>query len=421
MELKFDKRTDSPRRNPKRFWVLLLLVGIFMSLGCEGSEWIGRMIIGAGRAYFGWFQEGAQESISTFYSAAPGDADDYHNVIWGYNFIELTGVFTPTNSTEQGSTWSIDLETVPEVVPLEVSQSILDEFGEKGYLAFRVPHAPPTYTASSIFSPTLSLTYYAPPTSTTSTVTMTKLTRRTEYEATVNATYPITDGKSHWEVWWLPDGQVFPVPDEPFRTESTSLRFDYLIDLGDGVPSANCAGCPISYLIWNGYTFIGPFQEFIVLMVGPSGGDPAVTFDMCGPPSNPSMLWFIRPTEPITHEHCLENDDSLAHTFDLDFSSSQNWNYQYYTQTNQVGSDPVPLVGNQVDLAAYGAVRILAVVTPPVSEDDTMRETYTVQATVQDDPTMWATASSLALAPSYQLDESGSLPYTIYLPVVLRE
>jgi hypothetical protein len=159
------------------------------------------------------------------------------------------------------------------------------------------------------------------------------------------------------------------------------------------------------------------------MMVGPSAGDPAVTFDLCGPPSTPTVLWDIRPTEAITHEHCLENDDSLAHTFTLDFSSSQNWNYQYYTQANQVGANPVPLVGNQVNLAAYSAVRILAVVTPPVSESDTMRETFTVQATAQDDPALWATASSLALAPAYQLNEGsqgGGSQYLIYLPLVTK-
>jgi len=385
---------------------------MFMSLGCEGSEWIGRLIIAIGRAYFGWFQESFQESAPIFYGASPDETSDHRSLIWGINSFEATGVFTPTNATGQGLTWLIDVEATTQ----EVSQSILDEFGEKGYFAFRVPHAPPTYTVSSIISPTLSLTYYAPPTSTTSAVTTTIFTRRTEYESAVNAAYPIADGKTHWEAWWLPDGRAFPIPDEPFRTEGRSVQFNYQIDLGDDVNAADCAGCPLAYLIWNGYTFIGPFQEFIVL----SAGDPSVTFDLCGQPSVPTALWDIRPTEPITHEHCLENDDSLAHTFNLDFSSSQNWNYQYYTQANRVGADPVPLVENQVSLAAYGSVRILAVVTPPVSEDDTMRETFTVRATAQEDPTMWATASSLALAPSYQLNEGGGAQYTIYLPLVIR-
>ena len=33
---------------------------------------------------------------------------------------------------------------------------------------------------------------------------------------------------------------------------------------------------------------------------------------------------------------------------------------------------------------------------------------------------MWATASSLALAPSYQLDEGGGSLHKIYLPLVIR-
>ncbi len=63
-----------------------------------------------------------------------------------------------------------------------------------------------------------------------------------------------------------------------------------------------------------------------------------------------------------------------------------------------------------------GCMRILAVSTPPITDTDTMRETFMVTATSTVSPTVWADTFGLALAPAYRLREG----FAMYLPLVLR-
>ena len=406
---------DSTQKKPKLRRIIPLIIAILAlnTLGCwEVVCWLW-----ACSYCSSWPIDQVADGTGQ-YAASGGGVHVWHEV-------GVTGVFTPTGSTGPAGFEVAGFDS--DVVAIQDWDAMLDEAVEKGYLAIRVPHAPPTYTASMIVSPTVEFTYYSPPVTTTKTTISITVTRRDEYSATVNARYPITDGQSHWEVWWTPEGAEPPIPDEPFRFDGDVWpppgAVEYGIDLG--VDGRTCAGCPLEYLFYNGYVFIGPFRTTIKFW-GEVSGNPLATFDQCHEASKPTIMQGITPTVPFTHEHCLMNLDALTHTYTLGWSSSENWNYTFYTQTNEVGSVPVPLMGNQVTLgpgdwsAHEDEVRILAVLTPTITVSDTMRETFFITATsvVSDD--VQAVAFSFALAPAYQLDESEGR-FKIYLPLVLRD
>jgi uncharacterized repeat protein (TIGR01451 family) len=329
--------------------------------------------------------------------------------------VGVTGIFTPTGS---GGRAGFEIEGLDiQAAAIQDWATMFDEVVEKGYLAVRVPHAPPTYTTSAIITPSVEFSYYSPPATTTMTTVSISVTRRAEYEPAVNARYPITDGQSHWEVWWIPEGYDPPIPDEPFRLEGDEwpvpAAVEYIIDLGDA-DGRVCNGRHIDYLVYNGYVFIGPFRTTITYPTEVPGG-PLVEFDHCYGVSKPTIAQGITPTVPFTHEHCLINLDEIEHTYTLEWTSSENWNYTFYTRANEDGSVPALLVGNQINLEPYDfdisahddEVQILAVLTPPITTDDSMRETLFLTATSVISPDVQAIAYSFAFAPSYQLDENG--------------
>ena len=79
-------------------------------------------------------------------------------------------------------------------------------------------------------------------------------------------------------------------------------------------------------------------------------GNPLVSFDHCYGESKPTVIQTFEPNVPFTLEHCLMNLDDEAGTYRLDFSSSENWDYSYFTQANEPGAEIISLVGNQVTL-----------------------------------------------------------------------
>lgn len=338
--------------------------------------------------------------------------------------VGVTGVFTPAGAGGQAgfSLQEFDTPTVEEW------ESMFNEVVEKGYMAIRVPHAPPTYTPSIIVSPTIEFNYYSPPVTVTRTTVSIPVTRRAEYEAAVNDRFPITDGRSHWEVWWVPDGYEPPIPDEPFRLDGSVWprpgEMHYRIVLG--THGRNCAGCTLGYLFYNGYVFLGPFETTIEFWPG-IPGNPPVAFDSCFGVSQPTAMLTISPTVPFTHEHCLINLDAVTHTYTLAWSSSEQWDYTFYTQRNEWGAVAVPFAADQVTLAPYNSVyderddevRILAVFTPTAAITDTMRETFMITATSIVSSDVQATAYSFALTPFYRLDE-GLGKHKVYLPLALK-
>mgnify|MGYP001138975122 CR=1 FL=1 len=347
----------------------------------------------------------------------------------------MTGVYTPTTTARGLSLATAHGETPP----------ILDELAEKAYVAVRVPHAPPNHTESSLSAGippgaphAMTFNYYSPPSASTPTRVPITLTRRAEYEALVNSRFPIADGKSHWEVWWLPEGESFPVPDQPFRLQADSIprpfELYFRADFKDGDP-LDCAGDKVQVLLYNSYVFIGPY-DFLVHFTGHVPPlEPLLTLGTtCGYYGEglfPTFLQSITATVPITHVQCLENWDLVTRTFTIDAASSQGWDYDYYYQAAEPGASPVPVAGVPFTVTVGpftpswppGMLGILAVHTPDATLDDTVRETFELTATSVISPDVQDSAFSTALGTGYRLDEEAAQEdvWSLYLPVLVRK
>jgi len=390
--------------------IVMALVYAFLIMGCGIFE---ACSILHGRGY-------SETNFESHISSALAT-----NQIYVWLDFGATGIISPTESVTQLVTSPLQPGGTV-IIPI----SLVNELSDKGYLAVRVPHAPPTYTQSSIISATIDFTYREPPDAADQTTVPVTVTQRNEYLAAVNARYPITDGKSHWEVWWLPEGERFPLPNGAFRLEGgwpTALEIFFVLDFGTGVPGVNCAGCPVEVLLYNGYTYIGPFTYPLVIEEDPPpAGNPLVAFGpRCGALST---VQTITPTVPFTHTHWLESYDTVGRTFTITASSSQNWDYMYYTKRpNQ--SELVPVAGvpftvtmgpRPNDWPFADCIGIMAVNTPTISIIDTLRETFAITATSVISPDVQATNRSFALAPSYQLNEGAAQRWHLFLPVLMK-
>jgi hypothetical protein len=309
----------------------------------------------------------------------------------------------------------------------------LDDLAENGYVAIRVPHAPPGYAPSQLGVPayypnTIEFSYFMPPDAPARTTIPVTITRIAAYETIVNQRFPISDGKSHWEVWWL-DGNEFPIPDGTFRLVDgfpQAVEVVFQIDFGSGTSALDCAGCPVEVLLYNGYTFIGPFSVPIVLEgTNPSPpGNPRVAFNMC-PSQFGSRVQYITPTVRFTHTYWLGNFDTVTRTFTMNDGSSQGWGYTWYSGPEGDPATLAPGTPFTIDVgpSATGeyptCVQVLAAYNPTIAVTSTLRETLILTATSTVSPAVWAQTASMALAPGYQLDEGGG--NNQYLPTVLRQ
>jgi hypothetical protein len=322
-------------------------------------------------------------------------------------FLRLWGIYTPTTP---GSSPSLRL-------PLAGAGGVdVPTLEQSGFIAIRVPHAPPTFTVSSITTMTVQFTYRQPPGAPNVTTVPIAVTRRTEYEAMVNARFPITDGRSHWEVWWLPPGGQFPIPTQPFELQfwDPPLRVEYKIDFGAGADARACGGCVLEYQLYNGHVFMGTTRN---MRISGATANALVLFDRCGAPT---LMTAITPTVAFTHTHCLSNHDLVARTFDLQFSSSRNWNYTYFTQRTEPGYPLQALAGNQVTLdpsTGVEGLHIYAVTTPPITNEDAVRETFMITATSTVSPSVQATGVSWSIPPAYSLNEG---IWRLLLPLIWR-
>jgi len=340
--------------------------------------------------------------------------------------VRAAGVYSPALT---GGPLALDwLKAGDAVKPLP---SYLDELAQKGYLAIRVPHAPPAYTSSSLIpgipssgSPhAVEFNYYSPPDVITRTTAPVTVTRVLTYEDIVNAKYPINDGKSHWEVWWV-QGNQFPIPADTFRLKDEwppPIAVKFRVDVGSGGNASSLAGQMVEVLLYNGYTFIGPFRAPLVIEFSLSKpNNPPVVFDQaCG--YFATYLQYITPTAPFTHTHFLGNYETKARTYTITASSSQGWAYTYYYGSPSQRAPGLPFT---VTVGAGTGdfpecIQISAICTPTIPVTSTVRETFTITATSTVSPTtVWASATSVALAPGYQLNEEGG--FKLYLPLVLR-
>jgi hypothetical protein len=352
-----------------------------------------------------------------------GDQINQSEGIWVYYEFGATGIFTPTNGIVNAGGGKLEGVSSPAVSSWE---TILQDARKDGFIAIRVPHAPPTFTVSSIVSPTVTFSYYAPPTSTVKTTVPITFTRRADLDVKVENKFP-SDQTAHWEVWWLPDEFEIPIPDKPFRLASdefphtVNVRFG--IDLG--VPGESCAGCTLEYVYYNGSIWIGPYKTAISLYPPDLAGNPKLFFDECYGASQPTITTVYTPTVPITIEHCLMNLDDQQHTATFEISSSQNWDYTFYTQANTLTSEPVPWEGEPITLEPqdWGSVddeiRFFAVFTPTETIDLALQETYILTATSTITPSIQTTTYSMVFGRQYTLDLSGSK--VIFLPMIIQK
>jgi hypothetical protein len=336
---------------------------------------------------------------------------------------------------------ALDIGLTGVVTPTTTTSGMFDDLAAKGYVGVRVPHMPPAYTASSLIGgmkglPAVEFSYWpvtktipmtAPSAAAIRTTVPVTVVRRTDLESTVNSRWPITDGRSHWEVWWLPPGDQFPIPDQPFELKDEwpqPIEITFRIDFGAGADASLCAGCPIEVVAYNGYAFIGPYTSQIVLEDTPSpAGNPLVGFGArCG---SPSLVQEITSTVPFTQTHWLESYDTVARTYTLNAASSRGWAYTYYYQ---IGANPPVAVAGPPFNVTLGpkpddwpwatCAQIMAVYTPTLAATDAVRETFNITATSTVSPTVRASSVSFTLGPAYTLNEGGG--YRVLLPLVLK-
>lgn len=339
--------------------------------------------------------------------------------------VNVSGVFTPTD----------DGRIIPDGAA-EPAAADLDLLASQGYLGVRVPHAPPTYTVTSIGTgdgPGATFRYFAPPASGVATSVPVTLTRRVELEVALNARFPITDGRSHWEVWWLPDGVPLPMPDGPFRLAGdapTPFTFEFRADFGADAVDA-CSGCTYEYVVFDGATLHGPFDGLLVY--GNDWGLPRATFGThCRhfPPEAPIVSSvLLAPGEPYTYTFCLENYDVIGHTFAVEAASEQGWAYTYYTQTvppfGQVAPPPV-LVGPgpfQVNAPPSGEfdpgmLLIYAAATPDFAAGTGVRELLQISAQSNLSPTVHADVLAVGFSSAFDPQDAER---RTYLPTITKQ
>lgn len=335
-----------------------------------------------------------------------------------------SGVYTPTGESQV---------TLPgQAAPAALN---LDTLAADGFVAVRLPHAPPSYTVSSLIaghSPGergARFNYFAPPTSTVMTSVPVTLTRRAEYEQAINARFPITDGKSHWEVWWLPAGASFPLPDGPFRLENNyppPVELQFVADFGGGFEN-DCNGCGYDYVAFDGVSFHGPYAGTLVVN---GAASPVLSFGSeCTyqTPSIPtSAAVLLAPGEPFTMTFCLENYDGIAHDVNLVSDSQQAWAYTIYTQT--VGTPATPVQAGAAPFSLHvpamqsfwpGMVAIHAVYTPTFAVDASINEALDLTATSLLSPTL--SARGVGLGFSNGFDPQNNAGANLYLPLTVKE
>jgi len=337
--------------------------------------------------------------------------------------IKESGVYSPTLALAEGND---EIQGLP---------SYLDELAGNGYLAIRVPHAPPTYAASRLIPGTqgsanaVEFRYYMPPDSPAAITIPISITRMTAYEDAVNALYPINDGRSHWEVWWI-GADRFPIPSDTFRLKKEwpqAIEVQFQIDFGEGTHATDCADCSLEMLVYNGYTFIGPTDIPLVIEGAPSSQAPLVAFDQGCPEGDATYLQNISPSAPFTQTHWLGNFDTVARTFRITADSSQGWDYAYYYgqsgQPLQLAPEPPFTIsvqpGQPGGWPPPPCVAITAVYTPSITLTESLRETLRITATDVISPGIWADTASYALTPGYQLDEEGN-PFKLYAPLMIK-
>ncbi len=309
-----------------------------------------------------------------------------------HELIYSTGIYTPDGYT------SVSAQSAPAVPALE----------EHGYLGIKVPHLSPTCTAQ-VLSPTAHFAYQTYPTDTTQTFTI-PLESRADLASQVESRHP-SGSNAHWEVWWSQQGYKWPTPTAPFQNPEAEIIYN--LDFCGASPW----GHYLEYLLCVGDVCAGPFQERISQM----GQGALVDFPPSAYPP-PDYGLVVTPGVPFTKTHVLCNYDQITHTYDLAYSSAQNWNYAMPT-TIQLGPAPGPwgeckaveLVGSTTATDTVDTVLITA--TSQLSPAEVYASTWNLVFTPWVTPTITEEGEKPQLsigksAPS-QVLPGGLLTYTI--------
>jgi hypothetical protein len=342
-----------------------------------------------------------------------------------YAEANVSGDFSPT--TRAGAP---ALDTGEHILDL----SAIEQLAARGYLAVRVPHAPPSYTQSALIPAippqepdALVFTYYSPPDSATPTSVAISVTRRVDLEQAVNQRYPITDGKAHWEVWWLPQGASLPIPAQAFRLGPKSpshphtFELRFRLDFGDASAAA-CAGCRLQVLLFTGYSFVDVYDQPLYIEVLPV------------PPSSPPFGWGVLcgaatagqnavPGGHVVMTQWLQNYVNASRSFTITASSSEGWTYRYFYRNGPSGSlIAVPglpftvTAGPAANFYTPGCVGIMATYSTPPTMTTDVCETWTITATSRISPSLQVATHSWALGEHCPLNTGAHL---VYLPIVL--
>ncbi len=310
-------------------------------------------------------------SSSTVAEVGAAGAGDLQVHEWIYS----TGIYTPDGYT------SVSAQDAPAVPALE----------EHGYLGIKVPHIYPTCT-TQVLSPTAYFYYKTYPAGDTKHYTI-PLESRPGLASQVESRYP-SGPNAHWEVWWSQTGYNWPSPTVPFENPETEISYN--LDLCGASPW----GHYLEYLLCIGDICAGPFRERISDM----GQGALVDF----PPSppivvHPTYAQVVTPGVPFTKTHVLCNYDAITHTYDLEYSSSENWSYTM-SNTIQIGPAPGP----------WGECKVVELVSSTTATDTV--DTVLITATSQMSSDVYATTWNLVFTPWV----TPTIGWDAYLPAIMK-
>src|SRR5262249_8324341 len=142
-----------------------------------------------------------------------GQATQVTGTLTSVYVVGVTGTFTLTAASQS-------LLRLLDPLRKVAAPSWLQTLTDNGFLAIGVPNLPVSNVSGTIASSSVQINYDDIGRK-TNILEVRRLARRSAYEPKVNADFPMLDGQSHWETWWLSKDQSFPAPSGAF----TNLQF----------------------------------------------------------------------------------------------------------------------------------------------------------------------------------------------------
>jgi hypothetical protein len=137
---------------------------------------------------------------------------------------------------------------------------------------------------------------------------------------------------------------------------------------------------------------------------------------------------LLAPGRPYTYTFCLENYDTIGHTFTVEAASEQGWAYTYYTQTvapfGQVAPPvlvgPGPFQVNAPPSGEFdpGMLLIYAAATPDFPAGTGVRELLQISAQSNFSPTVQANAVAAGFSSAFDPQDAER---KTYLPAITKQ